>query len=287
LTDVDALARKARCFIACVNGKKALDAGYQALVKARTNSTYLHEAKSCFLTAEAALAEAANVLETGAEPELRKVKGELKKVVKLIRPFELDAATRPDLTDLGTDWVYLTQGGRTWAQAKRPKGMLLSGVIDFPHDFTLRVDFCLVNHRKQLAPRDWQSYPDLFTIGLMPKDPASQELQVSLGRNTETKLKFASFACIKVNGKVFDLRHLQRGDGMVTLVLRKQNSDYDIVLNGHHVTTLSVESDFDRLAVSVNNGLDLRQNPIVFPAITRIAVTALEPAAGKAAGEGK
>jgi hypothetical protein len=277
---VQAAVTRATGFVDLADGRRALDAGYKVLAGAKDESAAFYEARAHLRTAEATLAKAAAAPETGAEADLRKAREGLRTVAGLIVPFDLDLTTPQDVTRWGKGWVTASRGDRTWLQTDLPKGVLLTPELRFPSTFLLKVDVALVNRSKQLVGRSWKLYPDLITLMLVPRD-GQEALKVSLGRDVATKVSLSDVACVKVNDKVFTLRNAERNGGQLALSIKKDKGVFQVMVDDREITRLTLGSEFAKVAVFVNNGLDRSQNPFVYPAVSRVSLTALPPAVGK------
>ena len=270
---------RAKGLVDLESGRQAISAGYKALAAATAKSSFLYEARDHFEAAGVALAKAVTVPETAAEADLRKAREELRKVARLIAPFEVDLAKLPDVSKWGKGWAAVRHGDRAWLQMNLPTGTLTEAV-SFPRDFVLSVDLALVNRAKKPAGRSWKYYPDLVTVVLYDTGQEEQ-LRVSLGRNVDPKAKFADFACVKVNEKIVDWPNPERDGGQVALSFKREDGVLRVMVGGNEKATINLEGKLSRLAIIVNNGLDRAENPFVFLAVRRVSLTALPPAAGK------
>jgi hypothetical protein len=272
---------RAKGFVALTSGKEALDAGYKVLAEGKNESAAFYKARAHFQAAEAALAKAVGVPDTAANADLRKAREGLQKVAGLIVPFELDMAKPQDVSKWGKGWVSVSSGDKAWLQMDQPKGALLTPALNFPSTFNLEVDVALVTRARRFTGQSWKLYPDLITVMLVPRDSQQEPLKVSLGQDVKRTGTLSGAACVKINDKAFPLHNVEKDRGQLVLSIVKGKSMLTVYVGDQAITTMAIGSEFAKIAIMVSNGLDRSENPLVYPAVSRISLTALPPVPAK------
>lgn len=250
---------------------KANDAN-NFLQQAKKSSRLLHKAKELFEAAATDLAAAGDLENATAKKECREVQDEILKVDKLIEPYLLDPERAETIKDWHADgWSTLQLTDGIGLRTLESGNILERGERRFPSEFTLSMDFSLVNQKGQAQNGFWKFYPSLLSIELFPEDRNQKNLRIVFGKSTDPRFQVST---VDINGKSQDFNQIEGFKDIIPLVLTKADKRFQLKI-GPKEFTLPDGADrpsFNGLRILAKNGLDSKKASIYFPVVKRISV---------------
>jgi hypothetical protein len=262
--------------------RRFIKEGHSNLSSAKVDERKLLQAKKDFQSAGKCLIEAQKV-GVDAKEDMDGVRGELKRIGKLIRPIFVDCSKNRDLSDLeAKGWSFGSNASKKWLQVNDTEGILQAKAIAFPKEFELKISLGLVNQRKEFSTNSWKYRAKLVHISLL-SDDESKQVNISLGKNLDPRYSFADFVVMNVNKKSFDITSQVTKKGQESLdVIITRNRDYlSFAVCGKEIGGLSFNGKFNGLEIAVKNGLDSKQSPVLFPVVFGLSLSVLFPEEAK------
>lgn len=257
-------------------GRKHLMEAHLELKQAADDDRKLFTARDRFRAAEKCLAAA----EKGglhATEELKEVRTEIRRIEKVVQPVFFDSMKGKDLSDFeAKGWSLASNESRTWLQSNDPDGILQTKPLIFPKNFVLTISLGLVNQRKQFSTNSWKYRPNLVHISLVP-GKESKAVKFSLGKSLDPRFSFGDFVTLDVNKKSYDVTNqvAKKGQDSVELVITKTNDNLTFEVAGKAIDGISCNGTFQGIEIAVNNGLDSKQTPVLFPVVFSVSLSRL------------
>jgi tetratricopeptide (TPR) repeat protein len=268
--------RKGRGQVCMQQAGDLIAGAHKDLALARRDAPRLLAARQKLRDALKALEEAKDLPGTAPDPVIEQTGKTLADVAKLIQPIDLDFKERRVAAGWSFNqarWLFGNDGTRTWLQsADRASTRLVSPAVEFPVDFELAVDFSLLSRTGKVANGSWRTFEDLLVITLLAKEQGAPALVIHLGKEPGSRPPYNT-SRILVGKHSHHLGHLaDRRDPVSRLRLRRHKGRANLLVNGEALASFLEGSAFKQVAITVNNGLDARQEIAASPILYQIGL---------------
>ncbi|MBX9681894.1 MAG: hypothetical protein K2X38_24320 [Gemmataceae bacterium] len=265
------LLKKSKAFVASAAGKDLVNQAVTALKDPGMRNVV--KAKRLFEKADLTLLDAEPFDETRASTEQDLAKANIKKLTTLLQPLSLDFAKdkKPDDWQ-ATAWSLQKIGSHGLIKTTQKNATILTPKLQCPPRFRLRVEFALMTERGAFCNENLKFYEQMLTVAIVPED-GSKGVSISLGKDQNAKVGRSAHA--EINGKSRNV-DTSANPGPVEILLVRDGSEISINLAGRDLGSVSCASAVNRLRITARNGLNVRQEPLVFVGVSHVSLAALE-----------
>lgn len=265
------LLKKSKAFVASAVGKDLVNQAVAALKDPGMRNTV--KAKRLFEKADLTLLDAEAFDETRASAEQDLAKTNIKKLTALLQPLSCDFAKdkKPDDWQANT-WTLQKVGSHGFIKTTQKNATILTPKLQCPPRFRLRVEFALMTERGAFCNENLKFYDQMLTVGILPED-GSKGLSISIGKDQNAKVGRSAHA--EINGKSRNV-DTSGNSGPVELLLVRDGGEISIKLAGRELGSVPCASAVNRLRITARNGLNVREEPLVFVGVSCVSLASLE-----------
>jgi len=265
-------ADKCRGMAAHQRGKALAKDGREQFELGKKDGASLFKAREKFTEAVKHLEISVAVPGILAADDLKAARHYLQRVTRMIEPLDLDFAKERDLKDWGPlpkGWRFRNNKELTWLQTDldAATGTFSSPALELPADFTLRVQFCLVDDAGEVRNNAWKSFADMLSITLVM--PGENNLRMTIGRDPKSRQLESSLAV----GSRTHVLSMDSAGGPIPLVLTRRQGDMAIEIAGRAIATIPSPGEIQRIILQVRNGPGPNKELRYFPAFTNIGLS--------------